>query len=115
MDQQYYNNLFQIKQHDTFWNLLKVIVNKSKDLESPVNVFWYCFTEIKRYTSLYLMKLVPKKPELFRNIAIDWYMELSKFSDTTFYFFSKHSVFWHFFIVHEMGLPEKQLLIKFRK
>ena len=33
MDQQYYNNLFQIKQHDTFWNLLKVIVNKSKDLE----------------------------------------------------------------------------------
>ena len=70
MDQQYYNNLFQIKQHDTFWNLLRVIVNKSKDLESPVNVFWYCFTEIKRYTSFFLMKLVPKNQSIFEILPL---------------------------------------------
>ena len=57
MNRPCYNNSFQCIQHNNFRNLNRVIFTHWKNLRSRVNVFWYCFSVIKRYTFHYLMKL----------------------------------------------------------
>ena len=79
-----YNNLFQFIQHDNLSYLNRIIFIHWKYLKSQVNVFWYYFLVIKRYTFNYLMKPHSRKPELFWNVAIVWYTTLSKFSDIIF-------------------------------
>ena len=54
----FYNNLFQVIQHNNFWNLNRVIFTQWKHVESWVNVFRYCFKVIKQYTFHHLMNLV---------------------------------------------------------
>ena len=59
MNRPSYSNSFQFIQHNNFRNLNRVIFTHWKHLESRVNVFWYCFPVIKRYTFHYLMKSAP--------------------------------------------------------
>ena len=83
MNRPCHNNLFQFMQHDNFRNLNRVIFIYWKHLECRANAFWYLLSVIKRYAFPYFMKSVPiPKTGLFWNIAIVWYMPLSKFSDT---------------------------------
>ena len=55
----FYNNLFQIMQHDNIQNLSRVIVTQWKCIESQVNAFWFCFEVIEWYTFYSLLKEVP--------------------------------------------------------
>ena len=43
-------------EHDHFRNLIRIIFTYWKHLESRVNVFWYWFSVIKRYTFHYITK-----------------------------------------------------------
>ena len=69
-------------QPGNFRNLKRVIFTHWKDVESWLNAFWYCFPVIKSYLSLFdEIGSHTRKPELFWNIAIVWYIVLLKFSD----------------------------------
>ena len=59
MNQPCYNNLFQIMQHDNFWNLNGVNFTKWKHLESQFSAVWCCFKVIKQYNFHYLLKSIP--------------------------------------------------------
>ena len=43
-------------ERDNFRNLIRIIFTYWKHLESRVNVFWYWFSVIKRYTFHYIIK-----------------------------------------------------------
>ena len=43
-------------ERDNFRNLIRIIFTYWKHLESRVNVFWYWFSVIKRYTFHYIKK-----------------------------------------------------------
>ena len=78
-----YNNLFEFIQHGNFQYLNRVICTHRKQLESWVNAFLILFSSnLTKYISLFEeIGSFSKKTELFRYIAIVWYMVLSKFSD----------------------------------
>ena len=78
-----HNNLSWFLQNNNFRNLHRVIFTHWKHIGFRVNAVWYCFSVIKRYTFHYIDSH-SRKPELFQNISIVWYMALSKFSDITF-------------------------------
>ena len=72
-------------QQENFRKLNGVIFTHGIHLESRVNAFWYCFSVITIYHSLSdEIGSHSRKPELFWNIVIVWYMALSEFIDTVF-------------------------------
>ena len=55
MNRPCYNNIFQLIQHDNFWNLNRVFFTHWKLVESRVNALWCYFPVIRPY----LMKSAP--------------------------------------------------------
>ena len=87
MNRPCYNNLFQFKQLNNFQNLNRVIFTHWKHLESRINVFWYCFPVIKRYTFHYLMKSAPI-PRNQSSLEILWLLDIWRYQSLVILFFN---------------------------
>ena len=97
MNRPCYNNLFQIMQHEKLRNLNRAIFTNWKHLESRVNVIWYWFSVIKRYTFHCFMKSAPI-PGNQGSIEIlqlfDTWCCQSYQSDIIFYFYYDFKLRW---------------------
>ena len=92
INREYYNYLFQIRQHGNFRKLNRVIFTQGKHLESRFNAYWYCFEVIKRYIFHYSMKQFPIQKtkssfEIFHCLIYGVIKVYTEFSDAIFQFY----------------------------